>query len=207
MGLRETKTARTRAQIIDVAIALFLDKGYDATTMEEIAERAEVGTTTLYRYFPSKDLILLDPFTRVDIVANAVAERPDEEGIGVALGNAIIRVLETIVADEPHMDEMRELIDVSPGPRARLWDFIAQERDLLEIAIARRLEEDAATTRVRMATRVVLLVIELAADAWRSSDHARPLPEIAREILVELGADGIILPLADGAFASSLADR
>ncbi|HEY0261194.1 MAG TPA: helix-turn-helix domain-containing protein, partial [Lacisediminihabitans sp.] len=89
MGLRETKAARTRAQIIAVAIALFADRGYEATTMEEIAERAEVGTTTLYRYFPSKDLILLDPFTKVDAVAGALRGRPADEPIELALGAAI----------------------------------------------------------------------------------------------------------------------
>lgn len=194
MGLRETKIARTRSQIIDVALGLFLSQGYDSTTMEEIAERAEVGTTTLYRYFPSKDLILLDPFTKVDVISNAVRARPADEPIEVALGAAIKNGLEAFVSGEPQVNAVRTIIDGAAGPRARLWDFIAQERDLLEEAIAERIDSDASSTRVKMTARVMLLVIELVADTWRSAEHSRPLVDVADEMLAELGRGGIILP-------------
>ena len=53
MGLRETNATRTRAAIADTALALFLDRGYEETTMEDVAAAAQVGLSTLYRYFPS----------------------------------------------------------------------------------------------------------------------------------------------------------
>ena len=63
MGLRERNAAHTRELILDTALPLFLEQGYEATTMEEIAERAGIGTSTLYRYFPSKDLLVLEPLS------------------------------------------------------------------------------------------------------------------------------------------------
>ena len=61
MGLRETKAEKTRKRILSDALQLFGRDGYEQTTMEAIAEAAEISPQTLYRYFPSKDLILLGP--------------------------------------------------------------------------------------------------------------------------------------------------
>ena len=61
LGLRERKKAKTRALIQQVALRLFRDQGYAATSIEQIAEAAEVSTTTVFRYFPTKpDLVISD---------------------------------------------------------------------------------------------------------------------------------------------------
>jgi AcrR family transcriptional regulator len=60
MGLRERKAARTREEISRVAIGLFCERGFDAVTMTEIAEAAEVGRATLFAYFPAKEMLVLD---------------------------------------------------------------------------------------------------------------------------------------------------
>ncbi len=199
MGLRETKAARTRAQIIDVAVRLFAERGYEKTTMEEIAERAEVGSSTLYRYFPSKDLIVLDPFTNVGALARALRERPETEPIEIALAHAIHEALDTIVISEPHLDAFRAIIDQSPAPRARLWDLIAQNRDLLEQAVADRLGRDTTDMFVIMTTRSALLIIELAADTWRGGDHRHSISEVADAIIDRVAAAGLVLPRRDAA--------
>lgn len=60
-GLRELKKARTRAAIQREALRLFRERGYDATTVEQVAEAAEVAHTTVFRYFPTKeDLVISD---------------------------------------------------------------------------------------------------------------------------------------------------
>jgi AcrR family transcriptional regulator len=61
LGLRERKKARTRALIQEHALRLFREQGYDATSVEEIAEAAEVSPSTVFRYFPTKpDLVIYD---------------------------------------------------------------------------------------------------------------------------------------------------
>ncbi|GAA2210213.1 TetR family transcriptional regulator [Nonomuraea monospora] len=62
-GLRERKKAKTRALIQKEALRLFREQGYAATTVEQIAEAAEVAPSTVFRYFATKeDLVIVDQF-------------------------------------------------------------------------------------------------------------------------------------------------
>jgi AcrR family transcriptional regulator len=89
-GLRSRKKARTRRAIEDAAFALFAEQGYDATTIEQIVEGAEVSETTFFRYFPSKaDLILEDHGSRLPALLQALVERPSTENDLVAVRVAL----------------------------------------------------------------------------------------------------------------------
>lgn len=92
MGLRERNAARTREMIIDTALSLFLSRGYEATKMEDVAEAAGIGTSTLYRYFPTKDLLVIDPLAFRGKLAEGLRARPAEESIEVALGRTMLEL-------------------------------------------------------------------------------------------------------------------
>ena len=62
MTLRERKMERTRTQIAETAMTFFRDKGFAATTAEEIAAAAEVGARTVYRHCPTKESLALSGF-------------------------------------------------------------------------------------------------------------------------------------------------
>jgi AcrR family transcriptional regulator len=77
LGLRERKKPKTRAAIQQYALRLFRDQGYDESTIEEIAEVAEVSESTVYRYFSTKeDLVLWNEFD--PLLIEAFREQPAE---------------------------------------------------------------------------------------------------------------------------------
>ncbi len=87
MSLRDRKRARTRQALIDAAVDLIERKGYDATTVADIAAAAEIGTRTFFSYFPTKeDLLFPEADRRVRVAIEAIAGRaPDEEPADVLL--------------------------------------------------------------------------------------------------------------------------
>ncbi|WP_213454621.1 TetR family transcriptional regulator [Rhizomonospora bruguierae] len=87
MSLRDRKRARTRQALIDAAAELFARKGYEATTIADIAATADIGARTFFSYFPSKeDLLFPEGDRRVRIAVEAIAHRsPDEEPADVLL--------------------------------------------------------------------------------------------------------------------------
>jgi len=172
MGLRERKVERTRTALATAAIELFLAEGYEATTMEQIAERAELGSSTLYRHFPTKDLLLLDWFVRRFDLAAALRERPDDEPLPIALRRALVALLELPSPTGSHQLDvrLRRLIDTNPGPRARLWDFVVGVRDALQQEVGRRMGRPADDLEVVTTARFAALAHEIVAERIWSGD-------------------------------------
>ncbi|RSS73963.1 TetR/AcrR family transcriptional regulator [Streptomyces sp. WAC06614] len=76
-GLRETKKQRTRAHLRATALELFLERGFDAVSVADVAAAAEVSKPTLFRYFPTKEDLVLDRFAdHQDEAARVVRDRP-----------------------------------------------------------------------------------------------------------------------------------
>ena len=123
MGLREKKARRNRERIVSEALTLFAREGYEQTTMESIAEAADVSPSTLYRYFPSKDLIILARYkTFSETFAAVFATHSLNHPVDEALAEAIFTVLDNEDDQREETLLVRSILDRSPIPRARLWD-------------------------------------------------------------------------------------
>jgi len=102
-GLRERKKAKTRAAIQEHALRLFREQGYAATTVEQIAEAAEVSPSTFFRYFPTKeDVVAYDAWDPV--VLEAWRSQPPELGVLGTLRSAITAVFGAMTPEQK--DEM-----------------------------------------------------------------------------------------------------
>src|ERR1035438_9725222 len=83
-GLRERKKARTRASLREHALRLFREQGYQATTVEQIAAAAEVSPSTFFRYFPTKEDVVLQDDLDVRML-EALERQPADLGPVAAL--------------------------------------------------------------------------------------------------------------------------
>jgi AcrR family transcriptional regulator len=137
-GLRERKKARTRTEIQRQALKLFRERGYEATTVSQIAEAAEVSESTFFRYFPTKEDVVfwdeLDP-----LVFEAFREQPPELGPIRALRESIRDVLaRTSAAEKADLRGRLELLLSVPPLRATLLDGLRGPTRLLAEAVAER---------------------------------------------------------------------
>jgi AcrR family transcriptional regulator len=111
-GLRERKKARTKASIQAHAVRLFLEQGYDATTVEQVAEAAEVATSTVFRYFPAKeDLVVSDDYD--PMVIAAFEAQPAGLSPIQALRTALRTALAELSPDELTIQRERTILTLS----------------------------------------------------------------------------------------------
>lgn len=123
-GLRQRKKAKTRAAIQQHALRLFREHGYDATTVNQIAEAAEVSESTFFRYFPTKeDVVLWDNFD--SIIVDAFRAQPTEstpvQAIRGAFRDTFAHLSES---DQTKLRERILLLLSIPPLRATLLDQI-----------------------------------------------------------------------------------
>lgn len=164
VGRRERKKARTRADIQREALRLFRAKGYDHTTMDEIAEAADVSASTLFRHFASKEALVLtdeyDPF-----IIEACRSQPAELGAVEAIRRGIRDVFERV--NDEALDDMREragLAMSNPDLRAAMLDQMAQAISDITAVVAVRSglpSDDFAVATVSGAIMGVMLSAEL----------------------------------------------
>lgn len=111
-GLRERKKAKTKAALQRHAVRLFREQGYDATTVEQVAEAAEVSTSTVFRYFPTKeDLVTWDDYDPFFIAA--FEAQPAGMGAIQALRNALRETFSELSDAELVLQRERTMLTLS----------------------------------------------------------------------------------------------
>jgi AcrR family transcriptional regulator len=154
-GLRERKKARTRASIREHALRLIREQGYQATTVEQIAAAAEVSPSTFFRYFPTKeDVVLQDDF---DVRMFEALERQPPDVTPVAAIRAAMR--ESIATLTPaEWDQLRETAALQmtvPEIRARSLDEFNRTLRMAAGVLAKRMGRADDDLAVRVFTGAV----------------------------------------------------
>jgi AcrR family transcriptional regulator len=194
VGLREQNAVRARQLMVDAAIELFLDVGYDSTTMEDIARQAGVGSSTLYRYFDSKDAMVVAPLGEPGVMAARLREAPVDQPLAEALGAAIVALL-VVPRDAVATDaRFHDLIRTNPRAQSRLLEWYHEEERLLREAIAEREHSAADDIGVIFTARAATLVLEVANNDTAADAGADVTAARAREIMRALDPQSITLP-------------
>jgi len=150
LGLRERKKIKTRQAIRRAAFRLIDKNGYAATTVEQIADAAEVSPSTFFRYFPSKESLLLADDLDPLILAAFEAQPPD-----LSLIQAFRRSYEAVMAhlpsDQLEFENTRQRLMFSiPELKAAMYDEYYRTVNVMAEAISRRIGRPASDFEVRV---------------------------------------------------------
>ncbi|MCX5610861.1 TetR/AcrR family transcriptional regulator [Streptomyces sp. NBC_00047] len=206
-GLRENKKLRTRRRLAATALELFLERGFDAVSVADIAAAAEVSKPTLFRYFPSKEDLVLDSFAdHQDEAARIVRERPAGQGPVGAVREHFLAALDrrdpiTGLCDHPAVLAFERLVFSTASLDSRLALYTAREVELLAAALE---AESAPPLTARLAAlHLVTARQELGRENWRrieaghSADEAHPAAVADAEAAFGMLAGGLdqVLPI------------
>ncbi|KUN96411.1 TetR family transcriptional regulator [Streptomyces resistomycificus] len=164
-GLRERKRQRMYQVLSDVAIGLFLEKGFDAVSVAEVAPAAEVSKPTLFRYFPAKEDLVLYRIADHEEEAARVVEGAEVAPL-VALRRHFLDGLErgdpvTGLSDHPQVLAFHALLYGTPSLAARVYAYQERSEAALARALGGGLEARLAAGQIVAVRRI------LALENWR----------------------------------------
>jgi AcrR family transcriptional regulator len=162
-GLRERKKAKTRAAIRRHALLLFRKQGYERTTVEQIADAAEISPATFYRYFPTKeDVVLQDD---LDLLTLEALEAQPPSLPPIAALRAAVRATASSLSPEElaRFQETAELSLAVPEVRARALDEFIRTIQVMAEAVAKRVGRDPEDPAVANLAGAVVGVVMTAA--------------------------------------------
>ena len=187
---RRLRTARTRAGIEEAALRLFTERGFDHTTVEQIAEAADIAPRTFFRHFPSKDAVLFgDSLREQERMQEVLDSRPADEHPLRKLAAAMFDTAERVQGDrEQHL------------LRARLLESLEATGDYETHLLHRRWVHDVAAALAdrcgdgspepRLYTWAMLMMtcFGSAMRSWLVGTDGTPLPEVLAALLEDTAA-------------------
>ena len=184
-GLRERRKKLTADELEAAAYRLFGERGFDNVTVDDIAAEADVSRRTFFRYFASKeDVLLADHFVQLARLREAMADRPADEPIVTALRNALLS-LTTDFEERKEMIIIRgRIMHDTPSLQARslvhqkLWEEAMQDM------VADRLGVDPVKDlRPGVVSAATLAAMRVAFTNWLSAGCGTDLIELTTEAL------------------------
>ncbi|MBP2477999.1 AcrR family transcriptional regulator [Crossiella equi] len=195
MGLRELKMQRTRLLIADKALELFAAQGFEATTIEQVAAAAEVGTRTLYRYFPTKESLIAGFVEEhltgsLEVMRDQSPDTPLPEALQAVLG----RLMSVVAEDSDRVLAVYALARRTDSVQARLADQTWRWRNELAEELAKRVGGPSATMVAALCAETTMGLFEVVLRRWVDSGGEADLWAIANEALDLLHTGAVPLP-------------
>lgn len=186
-GLRARKKARTRDAIADAAISLFLAHGFDQVPVNDIAAAAEVSKPTLFRYFVTKEDLVLHRFADHNgEAARVVRDRPPGVSPVTALHQHFRAGLDryepvTGLNDHPEVVAFHRLVFTTPSLAGRLTQYMLEDEEALAGALGPGIQARLRAAQVLAVQRV------LARANWQKIAGGRTAPEVHPEAVADAG--------------------
>ncbi len=191
----ERRRARIRATIADTALRLFMSRGYDATTVEDVAAAVDLSPRTVFRYFPFKEDMLREAvhFELTELIA-ALRDRPAHEHPADALGRAMVHIWPRMDKDPEEVRTLLRLISELPRMRGLLVEASRSGQNALAEALAPRLGRSAADLSTQVATGCALAALNIVLETWAAMPASTDLAPLINDAMAAVKA-GPLNPL------------
>jgi len=177
-GLRERKKARTRGEIVEAALTLFEKKGFDETTIDDVAAAAEVSPRTVFRYFTSKeDLVFLGQDEENQQVASLLQHLPRDADPIDTLMHATRTIVLTPQGTPEQLMRSHRLVQQTPSLRAHKGKLLRKVEELVASALVPAHGKKPEVLRGRMLVAVYLSALDVAMSSWIDGG-AKGTPEV-----------------------------
>jgi AcrR family transcriptional regulator len=184
-SLRERNRVRVRSAIVDSALELFSDRGFDDVSVAEVAHRAGVSPATVARYFPSKESILFpERDANVALLRAAIVARPRSESPMRALSATLLDWPEMTAATKQRLLLSRQAIARSTVLSGRALDLLREWRDGIAAALVER--GGLGATDARSVATAVVALLDDAAARWADDEGTTDLRDEIRSSLDSL---------------------
>ncbi|MDR3658258.1 MAG: helix-turn-helix domain containing protein [Mycobacterium sp.] len=183
-SLRDRQRAQILADIRRAAFRLFVERGYDAVTTEEVAAAAGVSPRTFFRHVPAKEELLLAPVRHGGAaIVNLLEQRPASESPDLALINAIIT--RTRSFEQADTEEWRDALLVAPDLLGKVTVHNPADKERATKVVAERMGADPDTDiRPGLLVNLAFAAADFAFQRWvRQSSTLRPLDLYVTEAL------------------------
>jgi AcrR family transcriptional regulator len=184
-GLRERKRQQTRQRIVDAGLQLFLTKGIEATTLDEIATRAEISRRSFFSYFAAKEDIALawqdgaEEALRAAVTAAAPGREP------LAAVQHAVKSLAPLFATHDFM-RLDALMQSTPTLKAKKEQHFEHQSECLFITLAELWPDPARRKRLQVVAMVSIGCLKIGVSAWLAEQGRRPIGECLDEAFAAL---------------------
>jgi AcrR family transcriptional regulator len=175
-SLRERKKDASRQAIEEAAWELFAEKGFDATTVSEIADRANVAPRTFFRYFPSKEAVLFPEIDEtLEGLAAAFRARPADEPELISLIEAISATAEDLSNDRQRQQDRLHML--KQGGSSTGTEFIMARVTAAVEQMVRERNPQASdiSLRAQLAAGIASVVMTVARERWLTEGTAKDM--------------------------------
>ena len=181
---RERKKQAVRQSLEEAAVRLFDERGFAETTIDQIADEADVSRSTFFRYFGSKEAVIFSAYDETgDILARLILERPAEESLLLAFENAVIELPAALpVPPNAELAERRgRVVDSNPVLKSKSEELTHRWRFAIAETLAARDGKSAPDRGHLLAASVGIAVLDRISDAFTAGGADRSLESLIRD--------------------------
>jgi AcrR family transcriptional regulator len=185
-GLRERKKERTHQDLVEAGLRMFAERGFDAVTVEDIAAEVDVSPRTFYRYFATKEDLLLDDLsTALDVLRRSFLAQPADLPVMAAVRAVLMEVTQTYEGLARQKLQRARIVEATPSLKFRHAERQTAWEQVLAPLVSERIGDPPGdpSLKAQLIASCAMAALRVAFSAWRVDEGKVRLTDLVAEAL------------------------